>query len=63
MGLEKYLDDLSEISGQASKEYALEKALGKMKADWEAMNFNFVRYKETDLHILSSIDDIQVYNK
>ena len=31
-----------------------------MKADWEAIHFNFVPYKDTDISILSSIDDIQV---
>ena len=57
--LEKNLEKLSEISILASKEYALEKALTKMKNDWENMNFTFVPYKDTDYHILSSFDDIQ----
>ncbi|XP_033114673.1 dynein heavy chain 3, axonemal-like isoform X5 [Anneissia japonica] len=60
MGLEKNLEDLTEISSQASKEYALEKALIKMKSDWEEMNFNFTQYKDTQLSILSAPDDIQV---
>ncbi|XP_070559259.1 dynein axonemal heavy chain 3-like isoform X5 [Ptychodera flava] len=60
MDLEKYLEDLSEISSQASKEYALEKALSKMKGDWETVHFNFVPYKDTGLSILSAIDDVQV---
>ncbi|KAK2157592.1 hypothetical protein LSH36_188g04054 [Paralvinella palmiformis] len=60
MGLEKYLDELQEISSQASKEFAIEKALTKMKSEWEAMNFNFVPYKDTDVNILSAFDDIQV---
>ncbi|XP_071960977.1 dynein axonemal heavy chain 3-like [Antedon mediterranea] len=60
MGLEKNLEDLSEISSQASKEYALEKALIKMKGDWEEMNFNFTPYKDTQISILSAPDDIQV---
>ncbi|XP_077987554.1 dynein axonemal heavy chain 3-like isoform X2 [Glandiceps talaboti] len=60
MDLDKYLEDLSEISSQASKEYALEKALSKMNSDWETVNFNFVPYKDTELSILSAIDDVQV---
>ncbi|XP_022099330.1 dynein heavy chain 3, axonemal-like isoform X3 [Acanthaster planci] len=60
MGLEKYLDDLSEISSQASKEYALEKALSKMKEDWQSVHFNFTEYKDTGLSILSSPEDVQV---
>ena len=35
-------------------------ALSKMKADWEAMNFNFVPYKDTDISILASFDEIQL---
>ncbi|XP_076448252.1 dynein axonemal heavy chain 3-like [Babylonia areolata] len=60
MGLDKYLDDLKDISSQASKEYALEKALAKMKSDWASVQFNFTPYKDTGLSILSSFDDIQV---
>ena len=40
--------------------FVLLQALKKMKADWEAMNFNFVPYKDTDVNILSAFDDIQV---
>ncbi|CAH1783206.1 unnamed protein product, partial [Owenia fusiformis] len=60
MGLEKYLDSLTDISSQASKEYALEKALEKMQKDWGAMHFTFVPYKETGISILSAFDDVQV---
>ena len=60
LGLEKHLDVLAGISSQASKEYALEKALKKMKADWENMMFQFVPYKESGVSILASFDDIQV---
>lgn len=45
---------------QASKEFALENALKKMKKDWEGMFFSFVPYKETGVSILSAFDDIQV---
>ena len=31
-----------------------------MKCDWEAIHFNFVPYKDTDVSILSAIDDVQV---
>lgn len=30
-----------------------------MKNEWENMFFNFIPYKDTDLSILSSFDDIQ----
>ena len=60
MGLEKHLEDLNAISSQASKEYAVEKALEKMKKQWESMEFAFTSYKDTGIPILNSIDDIQV---
>uniref|UniRef100_H3ANA7 AAA+ ATPase domain-containing protein n=1 Tax=Latimeria chalumnae TaxID=7897 RepID=H3ANA7_LATCH len=60
LGLEKYLEDLNQISSQASKEYALEKALSQMKRDWEDVCFNFVLYKDTGVHVLATVDDIQV---
>jgi len=41
------------------KEFSLEKALLKMKDDWEPVMFNTSKYKETGLTILSSVDDIQ----
>lgn len=31
-----------------------------MKSDWQDMHFNFVLYKDTDLSILSAVDDVQV---
>jgi dynein heavy chain len=57
--LEKIKEELSEVSALASKEYALEQALKKMKSSWESMNFNFVPYKDSNLFILSAFDDIQ----
>ncbi|EDV21418.1 uncharacterized protein TRIADDRAFT_60039 [Trichoplax adhaerens] len=60
LGLDKYVDRLTEISVIASREYALEKALDKMSQDWETIHFTFVPYRDTELNILSSFDDIQI---
>ncbi|XP_031754732.1 dynein heavy chain 3, axonemal [Xenopus tropicalis] len=60
LGLEKYLDELNQISSQASKEYGLEKALNKMKTDWENVCFIFTPYKDRNVHVLAAVDDIQV---
>eukprot|EP00062_Callorhinchus_milii_P022724 gi/632980863/ref/XP_007907272.1/ PREDICTED: dynein heavy chain 3, axonemal-like [Callorhinchus milii] len=60
LGLEKHLEELSQISSQASKQYALEKALGKMERDWQRVNFTFVLYKDTGISVLTALDDIQV---
>lgn len=35
-------------------------ALTKMRDDWSNMTFTFVSYKDTDVSILASFDDIQV---
>jgi len=57
--LEKNIEQLNEVAALASKEYALEQALKKMKNDWNSMSFTFVPYKESNLFILSSFDDVQ----
>jgi len=59
-GLEKNIEQLEEISGVASKEYALEKAMQKMKSEWADVCFVFVPYRDTGVSILSSVEDIQM---
>ncbi|KAF9412146.1 hypothetical protein HW555_009276, partial [Spodoptera exigua] len=41
------------------KEYALEKALNKMKDEWVGVNFEVVPYRDTGVGILTGLDDIQ----
>ncbi|CAH3192981.1 unnamed protein product, partial [Porites evermanni] len=60
LGLDKFVEDLTEISGRAAKEFSLEKALSRMKAEWKDIEFVFVQYKDTGLSILSAVDDLQV---
>ena len=60
LGLAKYVDKLDEIGGSASKEYSLEKAMTKMKDEWNEMLFTFVKYRDTSAYILSAVDDIQL---
>ena len=38
---------LEEIGAAASKEYSLEKAMDKMKTEWEETEFTFIEYRDT----------------
>ena len=53
-------DRLADISSSASKEFALEKAMGKMKGEWEHVRFACEPYRESGVSILAGVDDIQV---
>ncbi|XP_038676444.1 dynein heavy chain 3, axonemal isoform X3 [Scyliorhinus canicula] len=59
-GLANFSERLEEIGVAASKEYSLEKALDKMKTEWVDLIFTFTKYRDTNISILSSVDDIQV---
>jgi dynein heavy chain len=41
------------------QEFSLEKAMVKMKEDWEGISFNLSAYRDTGVSILSAVDDIQ----
>ncbi|GJQ73710.1 DNAH3 [Trypoxylus dichotomus] len=59
-GLPKFTPQLEEISVSATKEYALEKNLRKMKEEWVDIMFECIPYRESGVHILSALDDIQL---
>ncbi|XP_028831809.1 dynein heavy chain 3, axonemal isoform X2 [Denticeps clupeoides] len=59
LGLSKFSSEVEEIGAKASKEYSLEKALDKMKADWAEVNFTFKQYRDTGTSVVSAVDDIQ----
>ncbi|KAK0140700.1 Dynein heavy chain 3, axonemal [Merluccius polli] len=59
-GLSKFSDKLEEVGASASKEHSLEKAMEKMKEEWEELCFSFTPYRDTGTSIVSSVDDIQV---
>lgn len=44
-GLSKFATQIDEISGSATKEYALEKNLQKMKEEWQDVCFECVLYR------------------
>ena len=58
--LEPYLDKFEIISGAASKEHSLGKAIKNMVDDWEPVVFNLVAYKDSGvcsilIHFISGI--------
>uniref|UniRef100_A0A8C3NKL4 Dynein axonemal heavy chain 12 n=1 Tax=Geospiza parvula TaxID=87175 RepID=A0A8C3NKL4_GEOPR len=57
--LSSYLDQFTAISVGASKEFSLEKAMHTMKETWDSISFTTNVYRETGIHILSAVDDIQ----
>eukprot|EP00055_Hartaetosiga_balthica_P017752 m.122337 g.122337 ORF g.122337 m.122337 type:complete len:4010 (-) comp9395_c0_seq2:1066-13095(-) len=57
--LDDKLAELEVISGSASKEYSLEKAMIRMESEWEPMEFHLTSYRDTGVKILSSLDEIQ----
>ncbi|XP_055941760.1 dynein axonemal heavy chain 3-like [Argiope bruennichi] len=60
VGLHRHIEKVEELSVTVSKEFALEKAMAKMKDEWKDIEFEFKPYRETGVPILSAVDDIQV---
>uniref|UniRef100_A0A8C3QD06 Dynein axonemal heavy chain 12 n=1 Tax=Geospiza parvula TaxID=87175 RepID=A0A8C3QD06_GEOPR len=54
--LSSYLDQFTAIS---VGEFSLEKAMHTMKETWDSISFTTNVYRETGIHILSAVDDIQ----
>ncbi|NXY12857.1 DYH7 protein, partial [Atrichornis clamosus] len=59
LNLSSYLEEFAAISVAASKEFSLEKAMHAMMESWDSIAFNTNVYRESGIHILSSVDDIQ----
>jgi dynein heavy chain len=54
------LPKLQVVSAAASKEAALAKALSKMQADWQGVEFRVVEYKDTGTYVVGGTDEVQV---
>nr|XP_042905569.1 dynein axonemal heavy chain 7 isoform X2 [Parasteatoda tepidariorum] len=59
MNVHDYVEEIAPISTKASRELGLEKALKKMKEEWQDIRFVTVAHRDTGTYVLSSVDDIQ----
>ncbi|XP_075883238.1 dynein axonemal heavy chain 12 isoform X2 [Nelusetta ayraudi] len=57
--LTSYLDQFESISVAASKEFSLEKAMRTMFESWDDITFHHQSYRESDVSILTTLDEIQ----
>ena len=52
MGLDQFADEISDISGAASKELAIEQALAAIGEQWKDLVLDIERYKDRGHHRL-----------
>ncbi len=58
--IEKHIEKLVAIANLANKEFQLENTLQNMKLEWQKVKFTFVLYKNTQISVLSSYEDIKI---
>ena len=59
LGLEKHTDICIEIGEKASREKSIEKSLENMRNEWEIINFELQKFKETGSYIIISFEAIE----
>ncbi|XP_062872057.1 dynein axonemal heavy chain 12 [Trichomycterus rosablanca] len=57
--LTSYMEQFETISAAASKEFSLEKAMQNMMEAWDSVSFHHHVYRESDVSILTAVDEIQ----
>ncbi|XP_029347294.1 dynein heavy chain 1, axonemal [Acyrthosiphon pisum] len=56
LGVQNYIEEIKEISDNASKEYTIEIALNKMMDEWNGVKLKLLPYNDKDMYI-STISD------
>jgi len=56
LGVQNYIEEIKEISDNASKEYTIEIALNKMMDEWNGVKLQLLPYNDKDMYI-STISD------
>lgn len=56
LGVQNYIEEIKEISDNASKEYTIEMALNKMLVEWNGVKLRLLPYNDKDIYI-STISD------
>lgn len=56
LGVQNYVEEIKQISDNASKEYTTEIALNKMKDEWNGVKLQLMPYDNKDIYI-STISD------
>lgn len=61
MGIDKYLDELQEISEAASREWNIEKTCKSMKDEWKEVHLALTKHRDTNTYILvgDTVEEIQ----
>ena len=58
-GLMQYISRIEEVSVTATKEFALEETLQRMQSEWNDICFEFLPYRDSDVSVLTGIEEIQ----
>ncbi|CAD8148668.1 unnamed protein product [Paramecium octaurelia] len=51
-------EEIREISETASKQSSFERSINKMKSEWKNIKFELIQFRDTDTHILKSVEPI-----
>lgn len=58
LGIRDHIEEIKQLSDNASKEYIIEIALNKMIDEWTGVKFQLLPYNDKDIYI-STITDIE----